>query len=82
MAGPSCSYPYITGEVNIVIPNAGMFNPINNVIDRDELIIAIPLEQLYGIVRNLKEMPMVLPSQAPGGEEWKRKLRKELGIES
>jgi uncharacterized protein (DUF169 family) len=73
------SYPYITGEVNVVIPSGGMFN--NNAIDRDELIIAIPLDQLYGIVRNLKEMPMVLPAQAPGGEEWKRKLRKDLGIE-
>jgi uncharacterized protein (DUF169 family) len=75
------SYPYITGEANVVIPSAGMFNPYNNAIDRDELIIAIPLEQLYGIVRNLKEMPMVLPAHAPGGDEWKRKLRKELGIE-
>ena len=73
------SYPYITGEVNFVIPSGGMFH--NHVIDRDEMIIAIPLEQLYGLVRNLKEMQMIMPAQAPGGDEWKRQLRKDLGID-
>jgi uncharacterized protein (DUF169 family) len=73
------SYPYVTGELNVVIPSGGMFN--NRVIQKDELIIAIPLEQLYGIVRNLKEMPMILPHHAPGGEAIRNRIRKELGIE-
>ncbi len=39
-----------------------MFN--NHAMDRDEPVIAILLDKPYGIVRNLKEMSMVLPARA------------------
>ena len=43
-----------------------MFN--NHAMDRDEPMIAILLDQPYGIARNLKEMPMVLPARARRAE--------------
>jgi len=73
------SYPYLTGEVNIVIPSGGMFN--NHAMQEDELIVAIPVEQLHGIAKSLKEMPMVLPHHAQGGEAIRSRIRRELGLD-
>jgi hypothetical protein len=56
-----------------------MFN--NHAMQDDELIIAIPTEQLYGIAKSLKEMPIVLPHHAQGGEAIRSRIRRELGLD-
>ncbi len=79
---PGCSwmfaYPYVRGEINIVIPSGGMFR--THAMRENELIIVIPIEQLNGVVQGLEEMPLILPHHRPGGEKVRNRIRKKLGL--
>jgi uncharacterized protein (DUF169 family) len=73
-------YPYVTGEVNYVIPSfeAGMKE--FNVFPEGFVLISIPFELLPSLFRSLEDMPQVLPTFQPSGPEFRKQLQIELGL--
>lgn len=74
-------YPYLTGEVNYVPANFGAGMKLLKVFPEGTIITSIPYDLLPTVLRNLHEMPWVLPLHQANGEEFRKRIRKELGID-
>jgi uncharacterized protein (DUF169 family) len=60
-------YPYVTGEVNYVIPSfcAGMRE--FRIFPEGFVVVGMPFELVPSLLRNLEEMPVALPRTRPVG---------------
>jgi uncharacterized protein (DUF169 family) len=73
-------YPYLTGDLNyMAILSLGMralklFPP-------GRQLISIPSELLPMMLDNLRRMPLVLPALQPGGDEFRRNLLIQFGLD-
>lgn len=74
-------YPYVTGELNYTITGFGTGMKARKVFPEGLVLISIPFELLPSILRNLQDMPWVLPTLQPGAEEFRKRVRIELGLE-
>jgi uncharacterized protein (DUF169 family) len=74
-------YPYLTGELNYVPANFSAGMKKLKVFREGTIVTSIPYQLLPTVLRNLQEMPWVLPLLQPDGEEFREKLRKDLGID-
>lgn len=73
-------HPYLTGELNCLPSNFSAGMEFLKVFPEDCLITSVPYEILPILLENLEEMPWVLPL-IEKGEEFRLKIRKELGID-
>jgi uncharacterized protein (DUF169 family) len=74
-------YPHITGELNYVPAGLGAGMKMLKVFPEGSVVTSIPFDLLPTILKNLQEMPWVLPLHQPNGEEFRLRLRRELGID-
>ncbi len=75
-------YPYLTGELNYIPANFSAGMKLLKVFPEGTIITSIPYDLLPTVLRNLKEMPWVLPLHQANGEEFRKRIRKDLGIDS
>lgn len=74
-------YPYLTGELNYALTGLSFGMRAKKVLRPGLQIISIPYLLLPTMLHNLQNMPWVLPSFQPDGDEFRRKLRIELGLD-
>jgi uncharacterized protein (DUF169 family) len=74
-------YPYLTGELNYVPAGLGAGMKLLKVFREGSIVISIPFDQLPTILKNLEDIPWVLPLHQPDGEEFRLRLRRDLGID-
>ena len=74
-------YPYLTGELNYVPTGISVGMKWLNVFRDGLILMSIPYELLPTILNNLQDMPWVLPMLQADGEEFRNKLRRDLGID-
>ena len=79
-------YPYVSGELNFMIPGFSFGMKSRKLFPEDLLLISIPRGVLPTIVRNLRDMKWVPHSYTIGREQHKKKakrivraLRREIG---
>lgn len=75
------AYPYVTGELNYVIPGFESGMKDNKVFPEGLVLISIPFELVPSLLRNLEDIPWVLPTLQPDGAEFRKRVRIELGLE-
>jgi uncharacterized protein (DUF169 family) len=75
-------YPYLTGELNYTITGLGIGMKRRKLFPEGMQFIAIPFDLMPSIIQSLKDMPWVLPAYEPDGQEYVRKMRIELGLDS
>jgi uncharacterized protein (DUF169 family) len=73
-------YPYVTGELNYNITGLGHGMKRRKLFPEGMQIISIPFDLLSSMLQTLQEMPWVLPAFEPGGPEFVKRLRDELGL--
>jgi uncharacterized protein (DUF169 family) len=74
-------YPYLTGELNYVPAGLGAGMKLLKVFREGSIVISIPFDQLPTILKNLEDIPWVLPLHQPDGEEFRLRLRRDLDID-
>ncbi len=74
-------HPYVTGELNYVIPGFEGGMKEYEVFPESYVLISIPFELVPSLLRNLEDMPWVLPTFQPDGAEFRKQVRIELGLE-
>ena len=74
-------YPYVTGEVNYVIPGFEGGMKEFQVFPDGFVLTSIPFEIVPSLLQNLEEMPLVLPTFKPDGQEFRKQIRTELGLD-
>jgi uncharacterized protein (DUF169 family) len=74
-------YPYLTGELNYVPANFSAGMKLLKVFPENTIVTSIPYDLLPTVLKNLQEMPWILPLHQADGEEFRERLRKDLGIE-
>lgn len=74
-------YPYLTGELNYVPAGLGAGMKLLKVFREGSIVISIPFDLLPTILKNLEDIPWVLPLHQPDGEEFRLRLRRDLGID-
>jgi len=72
-------YPYLTGELNYWPANLSAGMKLLKVFPEGMLVLSIPYDLLPTILKNLQDMPWVLPIHQ-GGEEFRLRLKRELGM--
>lgn len=75
------NYPYLTGELNYAITGLGFGMKAKKVLPEGLQIISIPYDLLPSMLKNLQDMPWVLPMFQSDGPEFRRQLRIELGLD-
>jgi uncharacterized protein (DUF169 family) len=75
------AYPYMTGELNYVTAGISQGMKRRKLVPSGRQVISIPYDLFATMLYNLQTMPWVLPMSRPDAEEFKRKLRTELGLE-
>jgi uncharacterized protein (DUF169 family) len=73
-------YPYLTGELNYVPANFSAGMKLLKVFPENMIVTSIPYDLLPMVLKNLKDMPWVLPLHQADGEEFRERLRRDLGI--
>jgi uncharacterized protein (DUF169 family) len=74
------AYPYLSGELNFT-PVLSLGMRALNVFPPGRHLISIPFDMLPGMLDALKNMPIVLPSLQPGGDEVRKKMLERLGLD-
>ncbi len=75
------NYPYLTGELNYVTTGLSFGMKAKRVLPEGLQIISIPYDMLPAMLESLQDMPWVLPMFEPGGPEFRRQLRIQLGLD-
>jgi uncharacterized protein (DUF169 family) len=73
-------YPYLSGELNYAMTGLGHGMKRRNLFPEGRQIVSIPFDILPSILRNLQDMPWVLPAFKADGNEFVGRLLVELGI--
>lgn len=73
--------PHVTGDLNYVPTGFSYGMRVRNVFDEGFQVVSIPRPQFPELLSNLREMPWVLPTFQPGGEEFVGELKGRLGLE-
>jgi uncharacterized protein (DUF169 family) len=73
-------HPYLAGKVNYSITGLGHGMKRRKLFPEGHQVISIPFDRLPSILKNLQEMPWILPAYQPDGMEFVGKLLSELGI--
>ena len=73
-------YPYVTGELNFT-PVLSLGMRALKVFEPGRFLISIPFDMLPGMLESLRKMPMTLPALRPGGEAFRTRLLKRLGLD-
>lgn len=76
------TYPYLTGEVNVITTGMGHGMKRRKVFPPGRQLIAIPYDWFDVILDNLKTMPWVLPMFQPDADDFLMNLRTDLGLDS
>jgi uncharacterized protein (DUF169 family) len=74
------AYPYLSGELNFT-PVLSLGMRALHVFPPGSHLISIPFNMLSGMLESLKDMPIVLPSLQPGGDEVRREMLERLGLD-
>jgi hypothetical protein len=74
-------YPYLTGELNYVPANFSAGMKLLKVFPENTIVTSIPYDLLPMVLKNLKDMPWILPLHQADGEEFRERLRRDLGID-
>jgi uncharacterized protein (DUF169 family) len=74
-------YPYLTGELNYVPANFSAGMKLLKVFREGTIVTCIPYQLLPTVLRSLQEMPWVLPLHQTDGEDFRERLRRDLGID-
>ena len=74
-------YPYLTGELNYVPANFSAGMKLLKIFPEGTIVTSIPYQLLPTVLRNLQEMPWVLPLHQADGEEFRERLRRDLRID-
>jgi uncharacterized protein (DUF169 family) len=74
-------YPYLTGKLNYVPANFSAGMKLLKVFRDGTIVTSIPYQLLPTVLRNLQEMPWILPLHQADGEEFRERLRRDLGID-
>ena len=74
-------YPYLTGELNYVPANFSAGMKLLKVFPENTIVTSIPYDLLPTVLKNLQDMPWVLPLHQADGEGFRERLRRELGID-
>lgn len=74
-------HPYLTGEPNCLPSNFSAGMEFLKVFPENTLVTSVPFDILPALLENLAEMPLELPLLTQG-EEFRTRIRRELGIES
>ena len=73
-------WPYVTGEINCIPADFSIGMRRMPVYPEGLLVISIPFEQVPSVLNNLQDMPWINPCHLPGGMEWKKQMRIEVGL--
>ncbi len=74
-------YPYLSGEMNYITTGLG-FGMRRRKLFREGLqFISVPFDLLPSLLRTLQDMPWVPTPYQPGGLEYVKKLRIDLGLD-
>jgi len=73
-------YPYISGELNFMIPCFSFGMRSRRLFPENLLLISIPRDLLPSIVRNLRDMKWVPHSYTIGREEHKKKAKRIVDV--
>jgi len=73
-------YPYLAGELNFT-PVLSLGMRALKVFPPGQHLISIPFDLLDGMLESLRKMPLTLPSLRPGGNAFRKKLLKRLGLD-
>ena len=74
-------YPYINGELNYVVTGLSLGMRAGKLYPQGLQLITIPSDLFSMFIRNLKNMPYVLPLLQPGADEFRRKMLVSLGLD-
>jgi uncharacterized protein (DUF169 family) len=74
-------YPYITGELNFVVTGLSLGMKAGKLYPQGLQLITIPSDLFPMFIRNLKNMPSVLPLLQPGADEFRSKVLAGLGLD-
>jgi uncharacterized protein (DUF169 family) len=74
-------YPYLTGELNYVPTGISVGMKLLKVFREGLILMSIPYDLLPTVLKNLQEMPWVLPMFQSDGEEFRNRLRRDLAID-
>lgn len=73
-------YPYLTGKLNYNVTGLGHGMRRRKLFPEGRQIVSIPFDLLPSMLKNLQEMPWVLPAYQPDGTEFVGRLLAELGV--
>ena len=73
-------YPYLTGELNYTTCGLGHGMKRRNLFPEGHQLISIPFDLIPSILKNLQDMPWVLPAYKPDGMEFVKRVLIGLGI--
>jgi uncharacterized protein (DUF169 family) len=74
-------YPYLTGELNYAVTGLSFGMRAKKIFKPGLQLISIPHDLLPTMLHNIQTMPWVLPMFRPDGEEFRKKLRIDLGLD-
>jgi uncharacterized protein (DUF169 family) len=74
-------YPYLTGELNYTLTGLGFGMKAKKVFKEGLQVISIPYDLFPTMLQSLQNMPWVLPMFQPDGQEFRKKLRVDLGLD-
>jgi uncharacterized protein (DUF169 family) len=73
-------YPYLSGKLNYNITGLGHGMKRRKLFPEGRQLVSIPFDLLPSILKNLQEMPWVLPAFEPDGMEFVQNLLTDLGV--
>ena len=73
-------HPYLTGELNYVATGLGHGMKRRGLFPEGLHVVSIPFDILRSMLRNLRDMPWVLPAYEADGPEYVRRLLLDLGV--
>lgn len=74
-------YPYLTGELNYTVTGLSFGMKAKKIFQPGLQLISIPHDLFGTMLHNLQTMPLVLPMFGPDGDEFRTKLRIDLGLD-
>jgi uncharacterized protein (DUF169 family) len=74
-------YPYITGDMNFVVTGLSLGMRAGKLYPQGLQLITIPSDLFPTFLRNLSNMPSVLPLLQPDADEFRRKVLVSLGLD-
>jgi uncharacterized protein (DUF169 family) len=74
------TYPYLTGKFNYVNTGLGHGMKRRKIFPENRQIISIPYDLLFPVLRNLEEMPWVLPAYREDGTQFVQQVLAKLGM--